>query len=290
MKSILIADDDPAFRETLAKKCAKLGPRIWTAADGAQVMQSLKQSRPNLMIIDVDMPSGDGLKVVERMQQDPSIERMPVIFCTGHGDTEILERCRALNAPCIVKGGETWSQLQPLICRILGLISDIPGARKGVPERSVHEPKRLPKLLFVDDDKDMRRIVQARLRACELAVSCASNATEALRMAVNDPPDVLLTDYWMPEGSGEYLISRIRAVPQLREIPIMVLTGGLPRDYGLERRLFTSYKIAGVFLKPVNFDELVDSLARFIPVNADVWKQASKMRRREPASYSSSTR
>ena len=137
MKSILIADDDPAFRETLAKKCAKLGPRIWTAADGAQVMQSLKQSRPNLMIIDVDMPSGDGLKVVERMQQDPSIERMPVIFCTGHGDTEILERCRALNAPCIVKGGEAWSQLQPLICRILGLISDIPGARKGVPDSTL---------------------------------------------------------------------------------------------------------------------------------------------------------
>src|SRR5262245_8895416 len=90
MKSILIADDDPIFRETLAKRCGKLGPRIRTAADGAQAMQSLTQSRPSLMIIDVNMPSGNGLEVVERLVQDPTIPAVPVIFCTGRSDQETV--------------------------------------------------------------------------------------------------------------------------------------------------------------------------------------------------------
>ena len=58
--------------------------------------------------------------------------------------------------------------------------------------------------------------MQIRLRACEVEVTAASNAMQALWMAVNEAPDVIVTDYWMPAGSGEYLLSGAcaRAAPE----------------------------------------------------------------------------
>lgn len=288
-KSILIADDDASFRLAMVKRCRTLVSRVWTAADGAQALQAVSQDRPDLMILDINMPSGNGLDVVERLLQDPTIPPVPVIFCTGRSDPETLQRCRALGAFCVVKDGDTWSKLLPVICRILGLTADVePGAPISVPAPapppiSALKPaaaKAMPRLLFVDDDADLRRAMQIRLRACEVEVAVASNAMQALWMVVNDAPDIIVTDYYMPQGSGEYLISRLRAVPSLKDIPVILLTGDANRDFAMERRFLGEYKVSAVLYKPLNFDALLEELSRWIPVNADVWKAASKMRRR----------
>jgi CheY-like chemotaxis protein len=243
------------------------------------------------MILDINMPSGNGLDVAERLLQDPKIPPVPVIFCTGRSDPDTLERCRSLGAICVVKDGDTWSKLLPVICRILGLTADIAvgapipapalvstPAPASVPEP--HKSKALPRLLFVDDDPDLRRALQIRLRACEVEVVVAGNAMQALWMAVNDAPDIVVTDYYMPQGSGEYLISRLRAVPSLKELPVILLTGAGTRDFAMERRFLGEYNVSAVLYKPLNFDALLEALSRSIPVNADVWKAASKMRRR----------
>src|SRR5262245_40130952 len=137
-KSILIADDDSTFREALAKRCSTLGPRIWTAADGAQALQSVSEMRPSLMILDINMPSGNGLDVAQRLLQDPSIPPVPVIFCTGRSDPETLQRCRSLGAYCVVKDGDTWSKLLPVISRILGL--DGEAEQSPAPAAKAYEP------------------------------------------------------------------------------------------------------------------------------------------------------
>lgn len=287
-KLILIADDDATFREAIAKRCSVLGPRVWTAADGAQALHSVAQGRPDLMILDIHMPSGNGLDVAERLLQDQSFPPVPVIFCTGRSDPETMQRCRSLGAHCVIKDGDTWSKLLPVISRILGLNADGVGTLPPPPPAERYEPKTLPKLLFVDDDADLRRALQVRLRACEIEVVCASNAMQALWMAVKNAPDMIITDYWMPQGSGEYLLSRLRTVPLLKDVPVILLTGGgAQRDFAMERRFLGEYNVSAVLYKPVDFDALLDALSRSIPVNADVWKAASKMRR---GAYSSSTR
>src|SRR5262245_56213718 len=278
-KSILIADDDATFREALAKRCSTLGPRVWTAADGAQALQSVSEMRPSLMILDINMPSGNGLDVAQRLLQDPTIPPVPVIFCTGRSDPETLQRCRSLGAYCVVKDGDTWSKLLPVISRILGLEADT-GPKPEAPAATPYEPKTLAKLLFVDDDPDLRRSLQLRMRACEVDVQVASNAMQALWMAVNNAPDIIVTDYYMPQGSGEYLLSRLRAVPLLKEIPVILLTGMGERDFAMERRFLGEYSVSAVLYKPVNFDALLEALSRSIPVNADVWRAASKMRQK----------
>lgn len=287
-KTILIADDDKTFLDAMALRCKSLGPRVDTACDGAQVLMQVSQNPPDLLILDINMPSGNGLDVAARLLQDPQIPPVPVVFCTGRSDQATIDRCKELGAHYIVKDGDTWGNLRPVICRILGIGADT-GDAAGVAEAAASPPPqlnqkpRLPRLLFVDDDADLRRAMQIRLRACEVEVVAAGNAMQALWMAVNEAPDMIVTDYWMPAGSGEYLLGRLRAVPVLKQIPVVLLTGAvgpLKRDFAMERRFMGEYSVSSVLYKPVNFDALLDAISPYIKVNVDVWKAASRMRRR----------
>ena len=285
-KSILIADDDKAFLDAMALRCKNLGPRVDTASDGVQVMMQVSQNPPDLLILDINMPSGNGLDVAARLLQDPQIPPVPVVFCTGRSDQETIDRCKELGAQYIVKDGNIWGSLRPVICRILGIVTDsggAGGAAKASPSPMPYQRPRLPRLLFVDDDADLRRAMQIRLRACEVDVVVAANAMQALWMAVNEAPDMIVTDYWMPAGSGEYLLGRLRAVPTLKQVPVVLLTGAVgpqERDFAMERRFRGEYNVSSVLYKPVNFDALLDAISPYIKVNIDVWKAASRMRRR----------
>jgi CheY-like chemotaxis protein len=100
---------------------------------------------------------------------------------------------------------------------------------------------------------------------------------------MKETPDVIVTDYHMPEGSGDYLVARLRAVPILRAIPVIVLTsasGGFKRDYALERRFLGEYGVSAFLSKPLKFEDLLEALARHVVLDPTVWRQASALRQR----------
>jgi CheY-like chemotaxis protein len=289
--TVLIADDEPDFVLLLSRFCEKLGLRVLSAADGLDALMSALRDHPDLLILDINMPGGDGLSVAEKLLRDPKIRPVPVIFCSGRDDPETLARCRKLGGHHVTKGTDLWPQLRSMIAGVLGLGDVQPPAAAApalapAPQWRSETPATLARILFVDDDEDMQRILQIRLRACGIEVITASSAMQGLWMAMKEPPQVIVTDYRMPEGSGEYLIGRLRAAPALSGIPIIVLTGasgGLKRDYALERRFLGEYGVSAFLSKPLKFEEMLEALARHIDFDPTVWRKASALRQRTTA-------
>jgi adenylate cyclase len=281
--TVLIADDEPDFILLLSRLCEKLGLRVLTASDGLDVIMTVLRDSPDLLILDINMPGGDGLSVAEKLLHDPKIRPVPVIFCSGRADPETLARCQKLGGHYVTKGADLWPALQSMISGVLGIgDAKAPASAAPAPWKS-EAPAKLARILFVDDDEDIQRIMQIRLRACGVEVMTASSAMQGLWMAMREPPQVIITDYRMPEGSGEYLIGRLRAVPALRTIPIIVLTaasGGLKRDHALERRFLGEYGVSAFLSKPLKFDELLGALSRHIEFDPTVWRQAAALRQR----------
>jgi len=144
-------------------------------------------------------------------------------------------------------------------------------------------PATQPKVLFVDDDADMRRVMQIRLRACGIDVHAASTAMQALWIAMKEVPDIIITDYHMPEGSGQYLLGRLKGTPLLKDIPVIMLTGariGNDRDFALERRFLGEYRAAAFLAKPVDLDVLLGVLSEYIAIDPEVARTAARLRRR----------
>jgi len=81
--TILIADDEPAFREYLGTLLRTQGFRVVAAADGAAALQEFALVQPDLVLLDIEMPGMTGFQVCEQLKKDPETRLVPVVLVTG---------------------------------------------------------------------------------------------------------------------------------------------------------------------------------------------------------------
>ena len=90
--TILIVDDSRAIRQILKRTLVEGGYRVVEAADGSLGLAAIQAERPDLVLLDVDMPVMDGLATMRAMRADPEISNLPVLFLTARtSGTEVAE-------------------------------------------------------------------------------------------------------------------------------------------------------------------------------------------------------
>jgi CheY-like chemotaxis protein len=112
------------------------------------------------------------------------------------------------------------------------------------------------KILLADDDPDIREVVALVLEPYGIETLVASDGIEGLRMA-RDQRDlsVIVVDLMMPRVSGGEMVRELKADPQLREVPVVVLSGD---NLGGQKALALG---AAAFLrKPVDLTTLVSTI------------------------------
>jgi DNA-binding response OmpR family regulator len=80
---ILIADDDPALVEALKVRFKKLGLEVCQAHDACIALEMAREEQPDVLVLDINMPAGDGFSVQERMHMAVDGAKTPVIYITG---------------------------------------------------------------------------------------------------------------------------------------------------------------------------------------------------------------
>jgi CheY-like chemotaxis protein len=91
MKTVLIADDTPTSRELLRTVLENVGYSVVEAADGIEALRCAKDSKPDLIILDLHMPGLDGFAVVRKIRLDQELAATPVMALTAsamQGDRE----------------------------------------------------------------------------------------------------------------------------------------------------------------------------------------------------------
>jgi CheY-like chemotaxis protein/signal recognition particle receptor subunit beta len=94
LRTVLIADEDAAFRKYLAMPLAAQGFTIYEAADGSAAWQLAVQNRPWMILADISMPELDGFEFCRRVRSHPMLSRLPLLFISG--SDKYKERYRAL--------------------------------------------------------------------------------------------------------------------------------------------------------------------------------------------------
>jgi two-component system OmpR family response regulator len=87
---LLVVEDEEMILELLAGSLRFAGFEVMTAASGAEALRAVAASRPDLMLLDVMMPDGDGFEVVRRMRS--SGPDVPVIFLSARDGVRALAR------------------------------------------------------------------------------------------------------------------------------------------------------------------------------------------------------
>ena len=83
VKTVLVVDDEPALSELLAKTLLYKGFQVIQAYDGSKGLELATRCHPDVIVLDLNMPEYDGIQVVERLRNDRTTEKIPVLIHTG---------------------------------------------------------------------------------------------------------------------------------------------------------------------------------------------------------------
>ena len=95
---ILVVDDNPDIRVLLVSILQRAGYEVIEAADGASVQAWVKETRPDLIILDLMMPEVDGWETLRRLKSDSSSRDIPVVISSALSEYEDLELARSMGA------------------------------------------------------------------------------------------------------------------------------------------------------------------------------------------------
>jgi len=199
--SVLVVDDDAAARDLLNRFLQREGFAVLTAATGDQALRMAREHLPDVITLDVIMPGMDGWEVLRALKADPQLERIPVILLTITDDQNLGY---ALGAAEYLTKPVDWDRLGSILGRMQ--------ARGG---RSA---------LVVDDDESARDIARRALERAGWRVREAENGRAALRELEQDAPSLIILDLMMPEMDGFEFVASLHDRPELRSIPVIVVT------------------------------------------------------------------
>lgn len=98
MKKILIVEDNKDILKALTILLKSSNYQVDTAEDVIQGLNRVVKNTPDLMLLDISLPAGNGFLLAERVNALPDIKKIPVIFLTAHKNPELQEQARNLGA------------------------------------------------------------------------------------------------------------------------------------------------------------------------------------------------
>lgn len=103
MKKILIVEDNPKISLALSVRLRASGYETLTAFDAMSGLSMAVKQRPDLVILDISLPAGNGFIVAERIQNLTTTAGMPVLFITASSDPAFRERAEAMGAVAFIE-------------------------------------------------------------------------------------------------------------------------------------------------------------------------------------------
>jgi CheY-like chemotaxis protein len=119
----------------------------------------------------------------------------------------------------------------------------------------------MSRILVVDDSPFMVRLVTYMLESAGYETVNAENGRMALDLIAKQPPDLVFLDTMMPEMDGLETLRAIRANPQTRDVPVLMLTAKANDD---DYRLAKDAGADGYLTKPFNKADVLGSVARYL--------------------------
>ena len=200
--SLLVIDDDPASRDLLKRMLEKEGYAVRLAANGPDGIASARESKPDLITLDVMMPSMDGWAVLSALKSDPATSDVPVVMLTMVEDRPMGF---ALGANEYLTKPVQKSRVLEAVSRCVARKSD--------------------DILVVEDDPMAADIVMRTVQSDGRTCRHARNGREALSMVHESRPALIILDLMMPEMDGFTFLDALRVEgPEFADIPVVVLT------------------------------------------------------------------
>lgn len=117
------------------------------------------------------------------------------------------------------------------------------------------------KILSVDDSRTIRMIVGRTFKSYDCQVCEACNGEEGLAAAAREKPDLIILDVTMPVMDGVTMLGKLKENPELKPIPVIMLTAESGRDNVLQ---IAKLGVRDYLVKPFKEEQLIEKAGRIV--------------------------
>ena len=103
MKKVLLVDDDNTVLLNTGVRLKGMGYIVYTAKDAVSAISAVRKNEPDVVVLDISLPAGDGFLVAERLQSLVGSAATPIIFITSSENPQLRERAKKLGAVGFLK-------------------------------------------------------------------------------------------------------------------------------------------------------------------------------------------
>jgi len=224
---VLIVDDDRDVREVLVETFRLAGFDVLAAANGLEALLYVKRERPDAVVLDLMMPRLGGVEALKRIRSyNPGIR---VLVVTGNIDPELQRQATAAGAAAVFT--------KPVPAATL--VSALAGAPPPppAPVAAVPAPEAgaaTGRVLVVDDNAEVRMMLEDALTALGYRTRTVADGAAAVRAVIDESPDVVLLDVYMPGLSGVGALPTIVALAPHAKV---IMISGAANEDVLKRSL-----------------------------------------------------
>src|SRR4051812_49189978 len=201
------------------------------ARNGEQGFKLAQSERPDLIVSDISMPFVDGHEFARRIRADAELKGIPMIAVTALAMAEDRRKALAagfdgymskpISPESFVRHVEAFLRPEYSVSTVFPN-----AAADGAPTPRAGKAK----VLVVDDTPANLKLAVILLGNAGYQVATANGMGEALRLARRDPPDLIVSDIVMADGSGYEFIRAIKNDGRLRAIPFVFNTASMTVD------------------------------------------------------------
>lgn len=207
---VLIVDDSLTVRMDLKEAFEAAGFDTITSATLESARGACQERAFDLAILDVLLPDGDGLMLLQEMKAAPATAGRPVLLLST--EDEVRDRVRGLKTGADDYVGKPYDAAQ-VVARARELI-----------QRNGARPRERPLIVLIDDSPTFAGELRDALEGAEYEVRVGASGEEGLRLAADLRPDAVVVDQELPGIDGPEMIRRLRSDAALRRTPCLLLT------------------------------------------------------------------
>lgn len=251
---VLLIDNDMVTHQLFERVLNQSRCQLIRCSDVRDGMRQAMLHRPELVVLEADLPESEGLTFVRQLRELVALRRTPVILYTEHSSRERLLEARQLGLSDYILKPSDETQLASRLSRFFGW-----DVRTGQPF-VLPEQERRP-ILLIDDHPSYLEPLQECLSDWEYSLVAAHDGLTGLAMARQGLPGLILLDIALPDMSGIEVLQQLQMDPLTQTVPVLVLTGDNSEDCV---RQAISGGARGYILKPFQLPFLLEQLARHL--------------------------
>ncbi|GAA4030810.1 response regulator [Actimicrobium antarcticum] len=210
-RSVLVIEDDPDFARVLFDLAHEMHYLCVVTHGAADGLQAATDHLPDAILLDLGLPDGSGMAVLQHLKADPVTRHIPVHIISGS------DRSRA----ALQQGAAGYVTKPATRARLAEVFQQIDGS-------ATHRVKRV---LLVEDDDRQRESVMHLIGDADVDISAVASGEEAMALLQSVVFDCMIIDLALPDMQGHELLQRMGTDHICAFPPVIVYTGrNLTRD------------------------------------------------------------